>query len=326
MISSPSYGNVGDHLIAISEKEVLHRVRRWKQIELNSIDYPKYGGVLRRLVKKDDVIVLNGGGNIGDTWPETMEMYINRVRAFRDNKIVMFPESWFFRKARSERCEDLFGSFVDSFNNSNLLCFWRDSHSYAEAVSFLHDNTNYCVLDSVFSLSLFRKYRKKAFQRNRVAVCLRDDIERVDYGAQTTFLNSIKQKDVEYLYINNDRKRIIRKNERRKYVHAILKSYSSCSLVITDRLHSMIIAIMLGKPVIVFDNSTSKISHLYSDIREYVSGVYFPKKGDDIEQLIKFVLSKQQSLDRLPLERKINENLKFVEETLFAFVSVSPRP
>ena len=63
---------------------------------------------------------------------------------------------------------------------------------------------------------------------------------------------------------------------REKILYNLLQQFSKSKLVITDKLHGMIFAIVTGTPCVVFDNKTRKISGVYKWVEKlpYIKMVY----------------------------------------------------
>ena len=62
-LNTPLHGNIGDHAIAVAEKEIL------SSLGISVLDYPwekRCFNVLAKLTPKDKIILINGGGYIGD--------------------------------------------------------------------------------------------------------------------------------------------------------------------------------------------------------------------------------------------------------------------
>ena len=96
-ISSPYYGNIGDHAIFLSQLHLLKCAGIKKGIvDISSKEYSIAKNMIRRCIKPNDILFIDGGGNFGDAWPVTMENINSIVESYYTNKIFIFPESWYF--------------------------------------------------------------------------------------------------------------------------------------------------------------------------------------------------------------------------------------
>lgn len=54
---------------------------------------------LKRKIKKDTIILLQGGGNFGDIW-DIHEFKRKVIRNYPENRIIIFPQTVFYQKKR----------------------------------------------------------------------------------------------------------------------------------------------------------------------------------------------------------------------------------
>ncbi|WP_232684040.1 polysaccharide pyruvyl transferase family protein [Leuconostoc mesenteroides] len=68
-----------------------------------------------------------------------------------------------------------------------------------------------------------------------------------------------------------------------------LQEFSSSKIVITDRLHGMIVAYITGALAIVFDNQNNKVRHSYNDWLSDVDYIHFVADDYSNEELEKLI-------------------------------------
>ena len=93
LLNTPLYGNIGDHAIAVAEKEIL------SSMGINVLDYPwekRCFNVMAKLTPKDKVILVHGGGYIGDLWINEEEKLERILQAFKHHRIIIMPQTVHF--------------------------------------------------------------------------------------------------------------------------------------------------------------------------------------------------------------------------------------
>lgn len=207
------------------------------------------------------LITLIGGGNSGSLYDfiEIPRRFI--LKHFKNYRIISFPQTIFFDD--SEQALAVKTEFFKVANKcKNLTLVAREKNSD----KIYMDNTKVRVLltpDIVFSYEKYVK-RSESRQANSVAFVLRDDKEKaLDVEFQRNLIESVEKRfdkveymdtcDVEY-----------KEDNAQKLLDDYLMRLQSISLVITDRLHGMILSYITKTPCIVFDNNNQKIESTYN--------------------------------------------------------------
>lgn len=270
---APYYANVGDVLIWQATLDFLKKTNR-VLLSVSSQDtfsYPK--------LDKDITILLMGGGNFGDLWRFLQELRINIIDHYPHNRIVMLPQSiWYDDPALISKDSDIFSKHKDLH-----LCA-RDRVSYEFLKKHFNNNHLYLVPDMAFFLSEshLKRYRN-ADNTNRNLFLLRRDKELneriVDFECRankiTDWPSLEKRPFIIKLYVKI--REILKPYNHSKWKNKILdftaqicfrrkltrdgcKLLSRYSHITSTRLHGMILAILLHKPVRYIDNTTGKLS------------------------------------------------------------------
>lgn len=74
-------------------------------------------------------------------------------------------------------------------------------------------------------------------------------------------------------------------NGAKKAVDAKINELGSGCLVLTDRLHGMVLTALSNTNCIVFSNYNYKVKGVYNWIKDY-PGIYFWKKGDSLNTVV----------------------------------------
>lgn len=118
LMDIPVYPNVGDLLIMLGTLSYLEKSSGRPALIVSAYN-PCFDAI-----QKDDVILMQGGGNLGDLYPIHRSLREEVIRRFPGNRIVMLPQSIHFQDPDNlDRCMSLFASHQD------LHLFVRDRSS-----------------------------------------------------------------------------------------------------------------------------------------------------------------------------------------------------
>lgn len=290
LISTAYWGNVGDHAIVLGEKEIIKSAGMDNKIvDIDSVQCERLLKILKETIHVDDLIVIDGGGNFGDIWPGTQKGINNIIEAFLKNRIVIFPESWYF--TNSEEGTSLLAETVKTISrHKHIVIYARDSFSYKMMKTNLPETDIRQSLDSVFMLD----FSASDVAEQGVALVVRDDRESINVMFSKTVLEKeLNVRGIACFEIKNDCYRHISKKKRKDYVYEIVGQYKKASIVITDRFHGMVLSIICGKPCVIIDNKTGKVGNSFKDIKDDLDGIlYINDKQNTIEDVLEFIEKK----------------------------------
>lgn len=263
LIGTPWHGNIGDQALVLAEKYLLKKVFNNNEYELIEIPSMIYNGYFVKIfglkIEKDDFIFLQGGGNLGTLYLNEEYFHREVVKNFPDNKIIIMPMSIYFHDSEYGK-EELNKSSIIYNRHKYLTILERDKISYDFAKKYFNKVNNILVPDSVTSLENIIEF--KNFKRDGICFFLRNDIEKI---VEDKNIDDIKK----FLEINKIKYIVsdtFNKNEykndfsRREIVTEKWNLAQSSRLVITDRYHGVIFAVITHTPVIVFKSFDTKIS------------------------------------------------------------------
>ena len=105
-LDAPAYGNLGDQAIAYAICKFCHNAfpnaRFYEFQEYNVIQYLSW---LKATIKAEDLIILQGGGNLGNLYPRYEFIRRTIIKSFPHNRIVVFPQSVYFSNDRAGKQE-----------------------------------------------------------------------------------------------------------------------------------------------------------------------------------------------------------------------------
>jgi pyruvyl transferase EpsI len=265
MFLSPDYGNIGDLAIGYTQQRFLEK----KLPEYNVISIPvsktyKYLNYIKKNLKKGDLLFLVGGGSFGDLYPKADFGRTFLVKYFKDYPVCFFPQTMVFRKTPYGNKRR--ASTQRAFSQHNDLTLVAREKISFEAMKKTFTNPVKLSPDIVLSL-LSEMQTKPRLEREGAVFTLRTDAEKLlDQSEQEAIIDSIKR----YYNQVSFRDTTVEPNKfhytkREDYVFDMLETYRKAELVVTDRLHGMIFAVITGTPCIVLQNSNHKIKATYED-------------------------------------------------------------
>lgn len=297
-LDAPAYGNLGDQAIAYAINRFCKSLLpSFEMLEFQEESVIQYLSWLKKNVKKGDVIVLQGGGNLGNLYPRYEFIRRTVIRAFPENRMIVFPQSIFFSEDTAGKYE-LDCSRKVYEENQRLVIFARDSVSYAKMKrAFPKTKIELCP-DVVFSLNgLVETELRSGF-----GICMRDDREKTVTDKQLTeIIGEVKLYSKEKKIFDTviEVSRPVIDEYRESLVLSKLREFAGCEMVLTDRLHGMIFSYITSTPCIAFANSTGKSQYAYNDWLSMSKNVAFVSDKPNSLCIPKSVVSKDLDFSSL---------------------------
>lgn len=297
-LDAPEYGNLGDQAIAFAITKFCNKILPDRQmIEFQESNVLSYIHWIKKNINKKDIIVLQGGGNLGNLYPRYEFVRRMIVKNFPENKIIIFPQSISYSNDDKGKYESIAAQRIYSAHQ-HLTIFARDTSSYKMMRKILHNVDIRLCPDIVFSLRDIVQSEK----RQGVGMCIRNDKESCLSDEDKNLL--MEQVEQKYSRINNFSTTITSEKdifgeERRKLVLSKLQEISQFELVITDRLHGMIFAYITSTPCIALNNTTGKSYFAYRDWLSDKENVVFLNDKFELDDLPKSMHSVEMNFDTL---------------------------
>lgn len=255
---TPEFGNIGDHAIYYAQKNFFQD--NYPQYELLEVTYRESVNCFRqveRLVNYEDVIILNGGGNIGDTYLAIGKERKKIIRTFNKNKIISMPQSIFFTDTETGRKELENAKTPLSQENITLLC--RDEKSFKFALENFDNDKTFLLPDTVLYWS-YDYYKKISEREHKALVLFRNDKEKnITRSSKEQVLAKLKEKKINYTLSDTHVNESLVGEDRLKQVKLKIDQVRNCRFVVTDRYHGVVFSIITKTPCIVFKSKDHKI-------------------------------------------------------------------
>lgn len=293
LLGSPIHDNLGDHLIALAELDYLRSLNS----EVDIFDIPTemvffYSQTIRESLNPDDIIFINGGGWMGTLWKQD-EFFMQQIlHLFNNYKIIVFPQTIYY-DAFDARKNDVLTSAKEIWHSTPkaVLCV-RDEASYQYAINEMGLEKERCLLLPDAAL-LYRAEKSFVKKEHKILMCLRNDKEQIlPLDVKSEIEQFIRSMNYCYLHTSTLTKKVVSLNERRILVEKKIKEFATAQLIITDRLHGMILAFLANTPCIAIDNRTKKVFGVYNAWLSDVSIIqYSHPKADELKKLITQMLT-----------------------------------
>jgi pyruvyl transferase EpsI len=284
LMQTPTHRNLGDHAIAYAQKQFLiDNTTDSEIVEIPFKDVYKASRKIKKVLNKDDIIIIHGGGNMGDLYiyEEYMRRYI--ITYFRKYKVISFPQSIYFSDTFSGDIE-LFRSKIKYRKNKNLLLVAREKESYEKMKELFGEQNVILTPDIVLSLD-----KRAESIRKGILTCLRNDKEKLITESDVKKLyDNLKEKYSGIIVTDTLLAKDVAINQRETELNKMWKAIRGAEVVITDRLHGMIFCAITATPCIVFRNSNNKIEQSYNNWLSNLSYIKFCDVQDleNIEAII----------------------------------------
>lgn len=260
---STDYANLGDHAMSYASLKFFEKYfNNYEVIEITVNDTLKTFKSLKNMIRKKDIVCLKGGGNIGIEYFRE-ELIRRKIISSLDNRIIVFPQTVYFPNTKLGKKE--FDNTKRIYNkNSELRIFLRDNFSYEYCINEL--NNIQLVPDIVFSLEK-KEIKNKEFEKNTrfvPSICMRTDVEGVYQNSfKNELINNLKRNYGDVRVFDTIKPYYISINNRNEELHKLMNDIKKSSVLITDRLHGMILAYLLEVPCIVLKTYNYKLTGQY---------------------------------------------------------------
>ncbi len=307
LVMTPEHENVGDHAIALSETRFLEAMGLpFREVTSHQIAVLESKGLLG--IFNGSTIVANGGGYLGTLWFSSEQMLRELIRSNPKSKIVLLPNTIYYEASAWGQEEKR--KSVEIYNrHEDLTLFAREQNSY-EQMKALYKNVH-LVPDMVLTM----EFGQSPWARKGCAVCLRNDCEKtmpedqqmlLEQTVRKYFGNQVKQTDMVQTHW-------VPVSRRQQTVEEKIQEFQKVQLVITDRLHGMVLCAISNTPCIVFGSKSHKVRGTYDWIR-HLPYIRFADSAEQLDALIPELLAQKacryDNSGLLPYYEKVREVLR----------------
>lgn len=284
LINFPNHANAGDSALWLGELAALRRVGARVIYQASWASYRR--AELARALREGDVILLHGGGNFGDLYLHNQAVTrLNILRDFAHVRTLQLPQSIWFQDPRNR---DALRRSCEEHRDFTLLV--RDQQSLDLARTHFQVPTQLCP-DMAFALGPLPRARPP---RVDILWLARTDVESAGYRPPTTepgvqivdwlvdlpdeeawpWVDRLARSINQPLHEAARQGRAARLGQHRllaatfaplarAWVQRGCRILARGRVVVTDRLHGHLLALMQDIPHVVIDNSYGKLRTMY---------------------------------------------------------------
>lgn len=309
LIGTPDHDNLGDHAIGMAEIQYLKKCM--PDYDIVVISEERYYRVRKDLKKKcseSDVIILHGGGNLGNEYPWCERIREDVLKRFPKQRVMLFPQTVYFTNT-------FFGNIMKKkarqiYKKSKVILLAREKASFEEMKQLFPYNQSYLVPDIVLLLDVMKVNEK----RQGALLCLRLDKEAVlTWEQRRKLYEHCKKMLQDVRYTDTTSRKRHDEVTGSVAVEKKLEQFAQSRIVITDRLHGMVFAALTKTPCVVLSNYNAKVQGVYQWIAK-LNYIEFLENIKDLESVVKRLLDLKQT-DEYP-RKWMQEQYKAIEQQL----------
>lgn len=255
----PTHSNLGDQAQACCIEKYFRKFFSDHivfKLSNNAFDFyeEKILMILKEKIKETDLIFFQSGYTFTGIHPyENMHRKI--VENFPYNKIVFLPQTVKFKNQKIlENVQNFYGKY------DNIYFFARDKISYDIYKSIFPEHRNvHCFPDIV--TTEIGNYDFNNNERNGILLCVRNDVEKLYSFQEISLFKEKLQKQIAKVSLS-DTNSETKENSLKEYwkkIEETIDDYAQYQVIITDRYHGTIFALIANTPVIILKTTDHKV-------------------------------------------------------------------
>ena len=300
LVDTPNHGNIGDQAIALAEEYYLTKGKyNFVEVTANEVNYKEKQYAF--FTPNEKIIYIPGGGFLGSLWKNEEERFRRILLAFKNNKIIVFPQTITFDTTTEEGLNFLRESQKIYSSHSNLTIFVREQKSYDFMREYFPSVDCRLVPDIVTILEA----NVEQGRRKDILFCFRSDREKNIKPKDISEIEDIVSKifpDEFVHFTDTVLNHGVSANDREAEVTKKLQQFADSKLVITDRLHGMIFAAITGTPCVALGNINGKVKAVY----KWLESLDYVKYAENINDV-------RTSLNQMDFDKDYKYNKDLLE-------------
>ena len=285
LFNSPDYSNLGDHAIAMGEEKFFRKYfSNSELIQVSCEEYVLENLKIKNVIRKDDVILISGGGYLGTLWPRFDDIVRHIVSSYPDNQCFVLPQTLFYEDSsfgrqeasREAKCFQSHGNMHLALREQRSYNLAKEIFSFGSRISLVPD------------MALMLRYDKQK-TRKGVLLCFRKDKEAI-HSYQREAVGVAERRSLNWKEMDTVQEYDVNMVARHDEVEKLMDVISSAEIVFTDRLHAMILSAITGTPCLAFDNISHKLMGSYMWLKRF-RYIKMHQEGVDVDEETSALLS-----------------------------------
>lgn len=287
LVGTPEYGNLGDQIIAVAEFRWLRDYYPYfeiKEFTHETLMKDKKCRLLLSQIRKDDLIFLQGGGNLNDLYLNCEQIRRTVIEKCPENKIVLFQQSVFFSDTQKGRAvKTQMQKIYNGHKNFTLIT--RENKSFEVAKS-IFDSLRVLKYPDMATYLFGKVTAQNGTDRNGVLVCIRDDDEKYYSDLQISKMIETLKISNSLDFTDTNVHRTVSPENRLKEIQNLIDNIAKHKVMVTDRFHGVVFSVLSGIPCVVLRSSDHKIVEGVKWFAD-CEGVYYAENIDEVSTLVK---------------------------------------
>lgn len=318
-LSETDHSNLGDHAILYAQHRLIDPKTEAMKYCFTRRECLAALDLIQKGVRKNDLILIPGGGWIGTLWENSGELFLRFLEFFKDNKIIVFPQTIYFSDSEyGKRQKERFYNAVN--NCRDITLYVRDTKSYEFLREEMPKPNNRIIYGLAPDMVLSLQPEIPSSRKDHVLFVTRKDKEKVtDDKLFDLIKTELEYKGLEIRYGDTHALYSVGLKHREKALFEKWKEFSEARLVITDRLHGMLFAAINSTPCLSFDNLSNKVEGVYNEwLKENPYVIFLPAMAindQKIKESIDILLNiKGQKFSTVPYKVYFNKMLENIKD------------
>lgn len=234
--------------------------------------------VLRKRMQKSDKIYIHSGYRITDLYAAE-KVHRTIIKLFHDWPIIFLPQTIYFS---SKEEEAISARIYAAHPNITIIC--RDEISFKNAKTIFP--TCKLMLKPDIVTTLIGRFPMPAHKRQGILLCMRNDKESLFCKEDLQKIYNRYQEHENIILTDTSSNAYVYQinHNREKHIKKIVSMFSKYKVIITDRYHGTIFALVSNTPVIVIPTTDHKVT---SGLRwfpdDYASYV---RQANNVEEIL----------------------------------------
>ena len=306
-VMTPEHGNLGDHAITQATIQILNQLGI-PFIPVSTDKLKEWEDKKLLHIMNGRPILINGGGNLGTIWFSLERLIRNVIICNPSSRILILPNTIYYDNSNNGRKQLELSKCIYN-SHSKLTVYARERITY----NLARELYNHVKL--IPDLALYLDYSTPKLHRNGCVICLRSDKEKtLTKEEETGILRVIKSlfgDNISFQDMNIHH--MIAEKDREHELNKQIDIFKHAQIVITDRLHGMILCAITATPCVVLNSKSTKIKGCY----EWLENLEYIQICDDLSELsarIQDVLSKENNYDNsgfLPYFAELKKDIQY---------------
>ena len=285
LIGVPHHCNLGDHAIAIAERELIKRYYpEYEYKEVAEENVHKCIEKIAKNIEKEDILFFHGGGNLGNQYLFIETARRKVIEMFPENQIIVFPETIFFQDTPDGQKELEITKNIYN-KHKKLVILAREEKSYQTMKEIFTNNEVILTPDIV---TILQESVETTNRKGALFIIRNDSESNVEKSFLLTIEDICKSEYKTIEYTDTAKGGQIFGHQSKLKLDEMLNKYRESELIVTDRLHGMIFAAITGTPCIAVGNYNHKIresAKWFKDL-QYIKYIEADKSIEDIQKYI----------------------------------------